>query len=179
MASRPVRWGVIALGTPFLVVALMLTVGMFLPREHVVASRARFGAPPDSVWAVVSDFPSYPEWRPDVSAMDPLPDQPGRPGWMELPSRIPYRVVAKEEPRFLATEIESGLSFRGTLRVEIEPLREGGAAVTLTEQAEVDNPVFRFLARFAFGYHSTIDGYLIALGNRLGEEVKPEHVAGD
>jgi hypothetical protein len=49
-------------------------------------------------------------------------------------------------------------------------LRTGFTAVRITENGEVGNPVFRFMARFVFGYTATIDTYLIALGQKFGEQ---------
>lgn len=48
-----------------------------------------------------------------------------------------------------------------------------GALVTVTERGFVRNPIFRFLARFVFGYSSTLDAYLKALGKKFGEDVSP------
>jgi hypothetical protein len=45
--------------------------------------------------------------------------------------------------------------------------------VTLTERGWIANPLFRFLSRFVFGYYRTQEGYLRALGKRLGETVTP------
>jgi hypothetical protein len=41
--------------------------------------------------------------------------------------------------------------------------------VTITESGEIYNPVFRFMARFVFGYDSTMAGYLGALSRKFGQ----------
>ena len=51
-----------------------------------------------------------------------------------------------------------------------------GSAVTITEDGEIRNPVFRLLARFLFGYHATAERFLVALGRRGGTEVVPERI---
>lgn len=50
----------------------------------------------------------------------------------------------------------------------------GGTLVSITENGEVSNILFRFLARFVFGHTSTMDAYLTALGGKFGEKVTPE-----
>ena len=45
------------------------------------------------------------------------------------------------------------------------------ASLTITENGEIYNPVFRFVSRFITGQTSTIDEYLRALGRKLGVEV--------
>ena len=64
------------------------------------------------------------------------------------------------------------LPFGGTWTYEIAPA-DSGSVVTITESGEVKSPIFRFMARFVFGYTSTMDGYLEALGKKYGETVTP------
>ena len=45
--------------------------------------------------------------------------------------------------------------------------------MTITESGVIHNPLFRFLARFLFGYTGTADAYLRALGAKHGESVTP------
>ena len=42
-----------------------------------------------------------------------------------------------------------------------------GTRVTLTENGEIYNPVFRFMARFVFGYDGTMRTYLDGLEARM------------
>jgi len=63
---------------------------------------------------------------------------------------------------------EKNLPFGGTWTIEISPT-EDGSVVRITEDGEIYNVIFRFLARFFFGYTSSIEGYLRDLGHRFGE----------
>ena len=42
----------------------------------------------------------------------------------------------------------------------------GGSAVTITEDGEVYNPIFRFMSRFVFGYYATLDEFVGTLEAR-------------
>jgi len=42
------------------------------------------------------------------------------------------------------------------------------AALTITENGEVYNPLFRFMARYIFGYEGTIENHMAALKKHLG-----------
>ena len=44
-------------------------------------------------------------------------------------------------------------------------------SLTVTEDGEVQNPLFRFVSRFIMGQTATIDQYLRALGRKLGVDV--------
>ncbi len=176
--SRRRRVVILVLGLPVLALAVMMTVGLFLPRGHSAASRAVYAVPPDSVWAAVSDFEHAAWWRPDVQRVEPLPETEGRPAWNEVgpAAGIPYTLVASEPSSLLVTRIAGEeLPFSGTWIYRIAP--EGAeTALTIQEEGEIGNPLYRFVARFLFGHHSALDGYLTALGARYHETVSPEHV---
>jgi uncharacterized protein YndB with AHSA1/START domain len=178
MARRPMRWVVLVMGLPVLLIAALMTAGFFLPRDHEAISAARFAVSPDSVWAVISDLEHVPSWRPDVTRMERLPDRNGHAVWLEVgqTGSLPYEVVEWVPSVRLALRIDDpALPFSGSWTYAIEP-DAGGSLVTVVERGTIKNALFRALARFVFGYHSTLDGYLRSLGTRLGEEVTPEHV---
>jgi uncharacterized protein YndB with AHSA1/START domain len=178
MKRRTRRTIVLILGFPALALAVMFTVGALLPADHVVASRAVYPVPADSLWAVVSDFEHAASWRPDLQRVERLPDRNGHPVWLEVgpTGELPYEITASDPPRRMTTTIaDDDLPFSGSWEYELVP-GPGGTRLTVTERGTIRNAVFRFLARYLFGYHSTLDGYLTALGTRLGASVTPEHV---
>jgi hypothetical protein len=57
----------------------------------------------------------------------------------------------------------------------IEPAgNESRTMVTITEDGEAYNPVFRFVSRFVLGQAHTIDAYLKAMASTAGEEIQIE-----
>ncbi len=58
--------------------------------------------------------------------------------------------------------------FGGTWSIDIVP-EPTGSAVTITEDGWVANPIFRFMAKYVFGHHSTIDGILNQVAKTLNE----------
>jgi len=149
-------------------ILLVVAIGWLLPVAHTATRTRALLAPPDKVFETVSAFAQYPDWRHDVTTID-VSGPPGR-GQQVRESgssgEIPYRVEAFEPPSRLVMRITDGLPFGGTWTYEIEPL-DSGSAITITEDGEIYNPVFRFLARFVFGYYATMDGYLDDLERRL------------
>ncbi len=63
---------------------------------------------------------------------------------------------------------EKNLPFGGTWTIDIAPAPEG-SVVRVTEDGEIYNVIFRFAARYFFGYTESIEGLLRDLGHRLGE----------
>jgi hypothetical protein len=170
------KWVALAAGLVVLAVAAIALVGSLLPRDHVAARSARFHRPPQAVWDIIADPLAGVSWRSDLRLVERLPDRDGRLVWRETSGNgdaLTLELVADEPPRRRVVRIaDPSLPFGGTWTYELAG--EGDAVrVTITENGEVRNPVFRFLARFVFGHGGTMETFLKMLGARLGEPVTP------
>ena len=168
------------IGAAVLVIVAVITVyGMTLPKAHAAASMARYKASPEALWAVISDFPGLVTWRRGVTAVERQPDRNGMPVWLVHDgSHAMPLVVAETEPgRWLKTIIppDAQLPFGGAWAWQISPADEA-TVVTIIEEGEIYNPLFRALADLVFGYHATLNETLEDLGRKFGEEVHPEPV---
>ena len=173
------KWVLIAVAALFVLVALMALVGALLPKGHVASVRARFRAAPEAVFRVISDYARYGEWRSDVKSIDSLPPRDGHAMFRENGKHgaITFEVMESTAPSRMKLRIaDEKLPFGGSWTYALEPSSEG-SSLTITEDGEVYNPLFRFLSKFVFGQTGTIVSYLNALGKKLGEEVTPEVVA--
>jgi uncharacterized protein YndB with AHSA1/START domain len=150
-------------------VALMAAVGASLPVKHTATRSASFKAAPQQVWDAISGPPT---WRPDVTRYEELPARDGHRVWIEYgkaDSKITYEEVESDPPRKLVTRIaDANLPFGGTWTYEITPTADNGSTLTITENGEVYNPIFRFMSRYAMGYTATMDRYLRDLQKMLG-----------
>lgn len=173
------KWAVLLIGILAASIVLPMVGGMFLPREHRVTSHAVIDQPVDSIWAVVSDLDEYPSWWSDVKSMEREETGNGSVRWIQRDAQgqeLPIEVVVENPHRLLETRIaDQQLPFRGIWTYRLEPVG-CGTRVSITEEGEVFNPVFRVLAHFFIGYHGTIDRYLAALGSRFGQAVVPVHM---
>lgn len=165
-------------GTLAALITGLAAAGLFLPREHRAARSLRLArTTPEQVWAVISEHGRDPEWRSDVKATTRLEDHHGHAVWQDTfrnGQAMSYETLEAEPGRRLVRRIlESGGPYGGTWTYELEA--EGaGARLVLTEEGWISNPVFRTLARFAFGHHRTLEGYLRDLARKLGESSGPE-----
>ena len=148
--------GIVLLGAA----ALVTGIGYALPVAHVAARDAVVHAPPERVFARISDPAAYRQWRPDVEAVEIVAASPLR--WRERAGGdvITYEVVESNAPhRFVSRIADDSLPFGGTWTWELRP--EGDATrVTITERGEVYNPVFRFMSRFVFSQTATMENVL-------------------
>ena len=161
-----------ALGTVGTLAALALIVtviGWRLPVGHVASRDAAVAAPPATAFEVIANVEAFPTWWKDVTRVEMLPPEGGHRRFRQTDSTgsIVMEIVEQTPPSRLVTRIaDPDQPFGGTWTWEIIP--EGsGSRITVTERGEVYNPVFRFMARFVFGYTSTIESHLAALSARL------------
>lgn len=163
------RWFWIALIAAVVLVLAMLVVGWLLPEKHRASRQATFASPPEAVWALITNVDAFPSWRSDVKTVQRLPDRNGRTAWVEEGSngRITLAVERSEAPHVLVLRIaDPDLPFGGTWTYEISRTANG-STLTITEDGEIYNPMFRVMARFVFGYESTMAAYLTAAATRL------------
>ncbi|MCU1236821.1 MAG: hypothetical protein JWP63_4788 [Candidatus Solibacter sp.] len=163
------KWVGIILGSLVLVVAIMAVVGAMLPRGHRATRQAHYRQKPEAIYFTLA---GPVDWRTDVKAFGTLPDRDGRKQWWEQDShgkKVTYELVEDKMPSRRVVRIaDQGLPFGGTWTFDIAPAPEG-SVVRITEDGEVYNVIFRFMARYFFGYYASIEGYLRDLGRRFGE----------
>jgi len=150
------------------IVGLAWIVGLTLPKRHRASRTVTFAAAPAVVFAAISDFRRYPEWRSDVKQIAVEGD--GGQGSLvreeNKTGTIPYRVEVLAPPSRLVMRIaDQKLPFGGTWTYELEPAA-GGTSVTLTEDGEVYNPLFRVMQKLFFSPYRTIDTFLANLKER-------------
>ncbi len=150
--------------------AVMAGVGALLPAAHTASVSRVLPAPPDRVWAAVTDVASFPSWRPEVDEVRVRALEGGAPvSWVESGrrGRLPVQVERAEPDRLLVTRIDEGLPFGGTWTYRLQ--EEGaGTRLTLVEDGVVHDPFFRFVSRFVLGHRGTMERYLDVLAAHLG-----------
>jgi hypothetical protein len=154
-------------------------VGLALPRNHRATSGITLAKPPAAVWAVVRDLGALQGTWKELKSARRLPDEGGREVWEQNAGGFLLRLVVEEStpPSRLVTRIDAppDAAFGGTWTYQLDA--EGsGTRVTITEDGFVANPLFRVMMRAMGGVHRTADGYLRALGAKLGEKVQPAHL---
>lgn len=170
------KWVLIGVAAIVAVVVLVIVVGAILPKAHSAMRTARLAASPADVWAAITAFEEGPRWRSGLRAVERLADVEGKPLWRETTGHgsMTMRAIEWRPPERLVARIDDkNLPFGGTWTYDVRPAPGGGAVVTITEDGEIYNPIFRFMARFVFGYAATMETYLRDLGRRFGEEVTP------
>jgi uncharacterized protein YndB with AHSA1/START domain len=146
---------------------LIVLIGACLPRKHQVSRTISLHRPAETVWSLISGPPT---WRPGITNYQELPPHEGHRMWRETDKHgqtITFEAIESTPPHRLITQIaDPKLPFGGTWIYEIVP-KGDSCTLTLTENGEVYNPLFRFVSRFIMGHAATIDAYLAALNAKL------------
>jgi hypothetical protein len=168
------KWILWIVGSLALLAAVMAGVGAMLPLRHSATRRALYKASPEALYAVIA---GPPDWRTGVKAFGELPSKDGRRQWWEQDThnqKIVYELVEDRPPARMVTRIAGPkLPFGGAWTLEVSPAPYG-CELRIREDGEIYNVLFRFMARFFFGYTSTIETYLRDLGIKFGQAVNIE-----
>ena len=163
---RAILIGVLSIA---ILIAVVVLAGLTIPKGHRASRTTTLAAPPETVFSTVSDFNRYPEWRSDVKSV--VVDGQGGVGTVVQEhgphGPIPFRVETHEPPSRLVMRIaDPSLPFAGTWTYELRP-SGSGTELTLTEDGEVSNPIFRVMQKLFFSPYDTIDTYLADLRKRM------------
>ena len=167
-------WLWIVLGTLAGLIALVVIVGSLLPKGHVAIGASRYAKAPTKVWAAVTDLAALPSWWPQVKTCERIGGSDAQPIWRETMKDgmvLELQTLESQPPLRLVRKIVNKLPFGGTWTFEFHD-DSGGCRLTVTENGEVYNPIFRFVSRFFMDQAGSIRSFLQHLGKRLGEEVE-------
>jgi len=163
----------------WIVAALVLLMGVValwgsrLPVAHVATRVLRLGQPRDTVWKLLTDFPNQAAWRSDVKSVR-RKDGAAKETWIEDGSNgeMPLETTEMEAPhRLVRTIADPSLPFGGSWTYELA--EEGtGTRLTITENGEVRQPIFRFISHYVMNQAGTIEGVMKALATHFGETAR-------
>lgn len=143
-------------------IAIIVFIGAMLPKHHIVTRSAFIKASPEKVFQLISGPPN---WRTDLKAYSVV-EEAGKHLVRETDKHgqtITYERMEYRPPTLLKRIIaDKNLPFGGAWTWNLHPQNDG-TLVTITEDGEIYNPVFRFGSQFLIGYTRTIDNYLTRL----------------
>jgi hypothetical protein len=160
-------------GGLILLAGIVALIGSRLPKTHVASRSILLRQSPQNVYTVVRDFASVPKWRSDVKQVEVEAPQGGPVYFREVGKNgtVNYELVEDVPAQRMVTRIRDtdlGYSGQWTYLFTVE---NGGTRVTIREDGEVSNVLFRFMSRYVFGHTATIDSYLTSLAKHFGEEI--------
>jgi uncharacterized protein YndB with AHSA1/START domain len=159
-----------------LLAGVVALIGSRLPKAHSASRSVLLHQSPAQIYAVVRDFDSSPAWRSDVKRVEVETQPGGRVHFREHGDQgtVNYELAEDIPSQRIVTRIlDTDLGYSGQWTYVLTP-ENGGTRVTITEDGEVSNVLFRFMSRYVFGHTATLDAYLTSLAKRFGETVTPQ-----
>jgi hypothetical protein len=148
-----------------LVVVCAYVDGLTLPVDHVASVTGTVSAPPDKVFALLTNVSAIPNWRHAVKFVTVLQSDDGRDHWTE-------HLAHNEDMTFLATRSEAPMrrdvlldlstpSYGGTWTYLLAPGPSANTTtLTITETGFIHPPLYRFMMHHIFGITHNLDQYL-------------------
>jgi hypothetical protein len=138
-----------------IIAAILVLIGAALPKEHVATRKIQLHRSPAEVFALIAGPSDWRDVKYELLAESPLK-------WRETDSsgaKIIYERVETFAPKRIVNRIaDPKLPFGGRWTYEVEP-NGSGSELTITENGEVYNPLFRFVSKFIMGHTATIEKY--------------------
>jgi len=154
-------------------VAAFFIVAMLIPKHHIASVSRIVRGTPNDVYAIVRDVANAPQWR-EVQKVELLDAT----HFKEHAKHgvVTYEIVDDKPADTFATRIvDKDLGYSGSWTYRFAP-ENGGTRVTITENGEVSNLLFRFLSRFVFGYTGSMQKTLAALATKCDTAPRPSAV---
>jgi hypothetical protein len=127
------RWILYVVAAIALLALVVALVGAMLPQKHTASRTVRVAVPPDALYRLLTEIKF---------------------------GDVPVRFERQEPPSLLVSRVDGkDLPFGGTWTYRLAPA-PGGSDLTITEDGEVYNVIFRFMSRFVFGHYATLDAYI-------------------
>ncbi|MEK6286149.1 MAG: SRPBCC family protein [Acidobacteriota bacterium] len=168
------KWFLIVVGVIAALIAVVAIIGSLMPKGHSASRTTVINKPPEVLWQAMTDCAAFPQWRADVKSVEVISDRDGHRVWREdgKNGKMTLETVEANPPSRLVLRIaDPDRPFGGTWTYDLQA-SGSGSRVTITENGEVYNPIFRFMSRVFFSPTASIETYLKALGKKYGEDVQ-------
>lgn len=148
----------IIIGIIVCLIIIVIIIGYLLPVKHKSSVQVLIDAAPEKVWQRLINFKDYPEWRMDLKNVEVKSNTE----WVETNSnndKLPLKILTNKPLQTLITQFNAtDLPYGGSWEFNLTP--EGdNTMVSITENGEVYNPIFRFVSKFIMGHATSQKKY--------------------
>jgi hypothetical protein len=164
------KWSLLTIGSLIALAGVAALVGYCLPRDHRASRSAEFAVPAPTLFAAIIDIRRFPEWRSDLKKVEILSGEGNGTVFREHGRNgvVTFRIEQLDPNVKLVTRIaDPSLPFGGTWTQELQSTSTG-TRLTITEDGEVYNPIFRLMSALIFSPYATIDAYIADLRRHAG-----------
>jgi hypothetical protein len=152
------------------VIAAVYVDGTTLPVNHSTTVIQTVSAPPEKVFAQITNVAAGASWRPELKGVTVLPPDNGRDHWVEdlgHGQTMTFLAVKTEAPNERDVLLDvPGASYGGTWSYKLSPgPTPGTTTLSITEAGFINPPFYRFMMHHIFGMDHNINAYFRDLDN--------------
>lgn len=150
------------------IIALVLIIGLFLPKERTFTKTAVLNSDVTKVFNIITDFKNQTTWRNDVKEIIVIDDNT----WTEVPKKgtaITFKVKKQIKNEIFEIEIIEPKSFNGYWVGTFKQTNQDATEIEFKEVVTISNPFFRTLSYLFVDLDKTMDLYLENLKQKLSE----------
>lgn len=150
------------------VIAIVLIIGLFLPKERTFTKTAVLNSDVKKVFNIVTDFKNQTSWRNDVKEIIVIDNYT----WTEVPKKgtaITFKVKQKVENEIFEIEIIEPKNFNGYWVGTFKQTKPNETAIEFKEVVTFSNPFFRTISYLFVDLDKTMDLYFENLKQKLSE----------
>ena len=140
-------------------IAIVLIIGLFLPKERTFTKTAVLNLDVTKVFNLVTDFKNQTTWRNDVKEIIGIDENT----WTEVPKKgtaITFKVKQKIVNEIFEIEIIEPKNFNGYWVGTFKQTKENQTAIEFKEVVTISNPFFRPISYLFVDLDKTMDLYL-------------------
>jgi len=155
----------------FLVLLLLIAAGLMyadgarLPATHSVSVTGVVPAPPEKVFALITDVKDGANWRPEVKYVNMLVPENGRDHWVEhlaYHQFMTFLAVNTQAPTLRQVKLDDPYAkYGGTWTYQLSPgPTANSTTLKITEDGYINPPLYRFMMAHVMGPTKNLDAYM-------------------
>jgi uncharacterized protein YndB with AHSA1/START domain len=153
-----------------LLIVVLAGVGVYvdgarLPYDHSVSVTGVVNAPPEKVFALITNVAKGADWRSGVKSVTLLDSDQGRDRWVEhlkYGQYMTFLALRTDPPMRRDVKLDDPkASYGGTWTYELAPGPEAGTTtLSITEAGYIKPPVYRFVMAHVMGMSYNLNQYM-------------------
>lgn len=132
-----------------ILLAGFIAAALIIPAEKTFIQETEINADAKTVWNVLNDRESFPEWQDQLERVEIL----DKDRWTEYPKNgdpISFRFTSRKEGETLELSYELADTFKGTWRAELRRLGKKKSMIRTTDKFSVDGTITKVIMAMFF-----------------------------